>query len=51
MAKKKKKIPLLSESTVNIVIGFLLFEIEITCFSGKKSTFIRFRPLGNCPVV
>jgi len=37
---KKKKILILSESAINGVIEFLLFEIEIKCLSGKKSMFI-----------
>jgi len=38
--EQKKKILILSESAINGVIEFLLFEIEIKCLSGKKSMFI-----------
>lgn len=38
--KWKKKILVLSESAISGVIEFLLLEIEIKCFSGKKSMFI-----------
>lgn len=37
--KRKKAILMLSASTINTIIGFLL-EIEIKCFGGKKSMFI-----------
>lgn len=38
--KRKKTILMLSASTINTIIGFLLLEIEIKCFGGKKSMFI-----------
>lgn len=42
---KKKKILILSESTINSVIGFLLFEIEIKCLVARKACVCDLGPL------